>query len=287
MPRLVAPGELAPANARLEGARAVGQVAGPGLGGALVQALTGPIALGMAAIACAVSVAALLDVRTVRPAPRAAAAAGGGAAGMRAGLVWLARMPLLRAVAACTATANLFGTMSAAVYVLFAVRDVGLTPLLLGFVYAVRSAGGLVGGSLAPAWARRLGSAGLMRAGAVVFTLGPLAVPLAPRQPGLAAALLGGAGAAQALGRSAYTVTQVSLRQRLAPPALLGRVNAAMRLLGWVGLPVGFAAGGFLGARLGVVDTLWISGGGGLLALGWLARSAGRIGIRPNPAPAA
>jgi MFS family permease len=285
MPRLVEPELLAAGNARLEATRAAGQMAGPGLGGALVQTLSGPIAVGATALTYAVSVAALLGVRP--PAARPAAASGpsrGALAQMRDGLTWLAAVPALRAIAGCTATANLCGTMTAAVYVLFAVHDGGLTPLLLGLVSAGQSAGGLLGASLAPALAARLGTVGLLRAAALGFSLAPLAVPLAPPHPAAAMAVLMGAGAAQALARAAYTVTQVSLRQSLAPKELLGRVNATMRLLSWIGLPFGFFAGGLVAARVGVVDTLWLAAAGGLLALPWLTSRT--LAERPPNAPA-
>jgi len=58
----------------------------------------------------------------------------------------------------------------------------------------------------------------------------------------------------------------VSFRQRLCPPALLGRMNASVRFIVWGTLPLGGLLGGFLGTHLGVLPTLWVAVGGSLLA---------------------
>lgn len=274
VPKLVAREALAAGNARLEAGRAASQVAGPGLGGALVQALTAPLAVGATAVTFVVSAISLLAIRSPDAAQAHRPVETSGLAGqIGAGMSWFLRVPELRAVAGCTATANFFGTMAGAVYVLFAVRRIDLTPLLLGIVYAGQSVGGLVGATAAPRLSERFGVRRTLVWGAAVFSLFPLVVPLVPPLPVLAVPILAGAGAGQAFARSAYTVTQVSMRQRITPAALLGRSNASMRFLAWAGLPFGFLVGGLAGARVGVVDTLWIAASGGLTALLWLVAS--------------
>jgi len=56
-----------------------------------------------------------------------------------------------------------------------------------------------------------------------------------------------------------YNVAQVSFRQRLCPPALLGRMNASVRFIVWGTMPLGGLLGGWLGTHLGVVATLWVT----------------------------
>jgi len=63
-----------------------------------------------------------------------------------------------------------------------------------------------------------------------------------------------------------YNVAQVSFRQRLCPPALLGRMNASVRFIVWGTLPLGGLLGGFLGTHLGVLPTLWVAVGVSFLA---------------------
>jgi MFS family permease len=47
-------------------------------------------------------------------------------------------------------------------------------------------------------------------------------------------------------------VVAVSLRQRLTPDRLLGRVNSAYRLLAWGAMPIGSAFGGLLAQAFGL-----------------------------------
>ena len=59
-----------------------------------------------------------------------------------------------------------------------------------------------------------------------------------------------------------YYVNETMLRQSVAPPKLLGRVNAAMQLASRGMLPIG-ALAGFLGGKIGIANTFWIGAGGG------------------------
>lgn len=269
LPRLLPPAALAAKNAQLEASRAASQVAGPGLGGALAQWVTAPVAVGATALTYLASLVALLGLPKA-PAATRGARGGDPAEQIRVGLAWLVGQPALRAVAGCTATANFFGTMAGAVYVLFAVRVVGLSPLFLGLVYAGQSMGGIAGAWLAPALAERLGVGRTLLVAAITFSAAPLLVPWAPHRLLLAVPLLAGAGMVQLGARSVYTVTQVSMRQRITPHELLGRCNASMRFLAWAGLPFGFLAGGLAATLVGTRDTLWVAAAGGLSAVPWL-----------------
>ena len=63
-----------------------------------------------------------------------------------------------------------------------------------------------------------------------------------------------------------YNITQVTLRQRLCPPRLLGRMNASIRCLVWGVMPIASLVAGALGSSLGIVATIWIAFGGGMFA---------------------
>ena len=65
-----------------------------------------------------------------------------------------------------------------------------------------------------------------------------------------------------------YNITQVSFRQGLCPPQLLGRMNATMRFLVWGTMPLGGLLGGVLGTVIGVRETLLVAAIG--TALTWL-----------------
>jgi MFS family permease len=57
-----------------------------------------------------------------------------------------------------------------------------------------------------------------------------------------------------------WNVVTVSLRQRISPPHLLGRVNATYRLLAWGFMPIGAVLGGALAEWLGVRAVFVIMG---------------------------
>jgi hypothetical protein len=65
-----------------------------------------------------------------------------------------------------------------------------------------------------------------------------------------------------------YAITSVTLRQRVVPPELLGRVNATMRFLLMGLFPLGALLGGVLGTAFGARTTLLIAGG--MIAVSWL-----------------
>lgn len=65
-------------------------------------------------------------------------------------------------------------------------------------------------------------------------------------------------------GMAWVNVSLTTMRQRLTPPVLLGRVIAASRTLAWLGLPLGAALGGMIAGQVGVVP---VYVGGSLLVL--------------------
>jgi MFS family permease len=290
LPAVVGRAALVEGNARLEASRALSQVAGPSIGGALVGALTAPVAVTVNAITYVLSVASLLAIRRVEPAPEPPAE-------RRVlpligeGLHWVLGHPMLRAIAGCTGTSNFFGQMGLAVYVLFAVHRIGLSPALLGLVYAGSSLGGLAGAAGADRVADRLGIGRALVVGAVCFTAFALLVPLAPDRVALALPLLLAAGFGTGFGSTVYNVTQVSMRQRITPDALLGRMNASMRFIVWGTIPFGSFAGGVLGSHIGLRPTLWLAAVGGLTSVLWIVLSplgrarAAEVDAAAAPAP--
>ena len=79
-----------------------------------------------------------------------------------------------------------------------------------------------------------------------------------------------------------YNITQVTLRQRLCPPRLLGRMNASIRCLVWGVMPIAALVAGVVGGAIGIVPTMWIGFAGGMLAGLWVLFSPLR-GLRDLP----
>jgi predicted MFS family arabinose efflux permease len=219
------------------------------------------------AISYAVSVESLLAIR----APEEPAGKTQGTrlrAEVTEGLSFVLRHPILRKIAACTGTANLFSGMAAALEIIFLIRVLHVRPADTGLLVAVASLGGVAGGILSGRLARRIGSARIIWFSMLVLGLPQLLVPLA--QPGWRVALFAAGFAATSFSAVVYNVAQVSYRQAICPPQLLGRMNAAIRWVVWGTLPLGGLLGGALGATLGVRPTLWIAFAGSWAAGWWV-----------------
>ena len=63
-----------------------------------------------------------------------------------------------------------------------------------------------------------------------------------------------------------YNVTQVTLRQRLCPPRLLGRMNASIRFVVWGVMPRASLVSGVLVGAIGLVSAMWVAFVGSLLS---------------------
>ena len=177
---------------------------------------------------------------------------------------------LLRAIAATTATSNLFSGIAAAVEVVFLVRTVHASPGQIGLLFSLGGVGGVLGALAAGPLARRIGGARATIVG-IATGVGSLLMPLT--MPGAGLWLFGIGFFFVGFSAVVYNVNQVSFRQRLCPDRLLGRMNASMRFVVWGVLPIGALIGGVLGTALGLRPTLWIGVIGQVLAVGWLLAS--------------
>jgi MFS family permease len=151
------------------------------------------------------------------------------------------------------------------VVLLFAVRELGLNPGVIGVAFGVGNIGFLVGAFLAGRIARWIGVGRAIVGSAMLFGTSTLALPLAntPRQ-GIAA--LVAAGAIGGLGGAVYNINQVSLRQAITAERMQGRMNATMRFVVWGTIPIGAFLGGILGEAIGLRSALWVVAIGSLFA---------------------
>ena len=205
------------------------------------------------------------------------------AAAIGEGLRAVLTHPLLRVLAGCSATTNLFGRMFLAVYILYMARDLGLSAVGVGAVFATGGLGSLAGALVAGPATRRFGPGPTMIGAQLVFGLTGLLVPLAVLVPRAAIAMVVAAEFGQWMSLIVYYVNAVSVRQALTPDRLRGRVNATMRFIAGGMLPIGALIGGALGTILGVPATLVVAAFGMLLAVLWLYLSPVRT-LRALPA---
>ncbi|GAA1231130.1 MFS transporter [Kitasatospora nipponensis] len=255
LPHLLPRDHLVAGNGALETVRSSAQVAGPGLGGTLVQLLGAPLAMVTDALGYLFSAVLLLGVRTREERPRAAA--GRSLRGdIAEGVAFVLRQPLLRVIATATAASNFFTALLMAVQTVFWVRVLTLSPAAIGVLLSCSAVGGLAGALCSGALARRFGQARLIWLSAAATS--PFAL-LWPLSAGAVGAPLFAAGSAVVFfGAVVYNIAQVSFRQVICPPELLGRMNATLRFVVWGTLPLGALAGGAVAATAGPRTALWV-----------------------------
>ena len=266
LPALVDREQLVEGNARLEVSRSVAQIAGPGTAGALVQLVGGALAVALDALSYLVSAACLWWIRAEEPPPAAERQDRGIWTDLVEGLQTIVGDPVLRAVAACTATLNLFGYVAQSVFVLYLVRDLGVAPALTGLVMMALGPGALVGALLAARMAARFGVGWTICAGPALSIVPAAMIALAAGPPPVVLPILILALFLQGMLGTIYNVTQVSLRQRRVPDRLQGRMNATMRFVVWGTIPIGALAGGAVGEAIGLRPVLAIGIVGCILA---------------------
>jgi MFS family permease len=204
-----------------------------------------------------------------------------------AGLRVVAGSPLLRAFAGYAASTSFFGSFIGTLYALFALRELGLGPTLLGIAIGVGGASNLLGTLVVGPVTRRAGVGRTMLGAVAVHSVTVFSIPLAGGPVPLAFAVLAAGQAFDAI-HPLYDVNALAVRQAVAPDALLGRVNATMRVLEGGAAPLGALAGGLLGATIGVRATLLLAAAGIAASALWLALSPlHRLRQLPPPVAAA
>jgi MFS family permease len=263
LPHLVGRENLVEGNAKLESVRAVNQIGGPAAAGLIIQALTAPFAVAVDAVSYLGSALFVTGIRRREPQPERKPDAHLGREIME-GLRFVLGNRMLRSIAACTGSSNLFSSIGSAMLVVLLARVLGLPPWQIGLVSSVPAVGGLLGAFTATRVSRWLGQGPAIWISAAFCAPFALLMPMAQRGILLWLAAIG--SGIWWYGVVVYNVAQVSFRQRLCPERLLGRMNATMRFLVWGTMPVGGLIGGVLGEALGVRPAMWIGAIGGLFS---------------------
>ena len=186
--------------------------------------MSAPLAILTDSASFVVSVLGLLMIRTREsPPPREQGRLRGIWRRIGAGLGLLLRDPHLRPLAGEAATSNLFGTAIGTLLILYAVRDLGLSPALYGGIIALGSFGALFGALLAHWCSRRLR---LGRALMVAYTLvcaSPLLVPLAAGSMTVSIAVLASFELLSGIGLTMSNIYVITLRQTICRGAIWPR----------------------------------------------------------------
>jgi MFS family permease len=264
LPSLVERRQLEEGNSKLEISRSGAQLAGPGFAGVLVDLVTAPVAILADAVSFLASAALIarikaderLEAREVEP--------GRLLGEILDGLRFVVRNPYLRPSMIYVALVNFFAMVLSSVLLVYAVRELGLSPAAIGIVFAIGNVGFLAGAFLAPRVSARLGIGPTLIVSGFVGGVSMYLAPLAPQSnpiPFLIAwGALGGFGAV------VYNVAGISFFQAITPDRLLGRMNASRRFVVWGVIPLGSLAGGVLASSIGLRETLFVGAAGASVA---------------------
>ena len=246
------PARLPRANGRLYAIEfTANQFVGPPLGGLIAGVtLAGALAGSAAAYALAAGVLVLLvgHFRPERAEPTRLRT------DIAEGVRYLAGHRLLRTLAICVGISNLATTALFAVFPLYAVDPgpMGLSAAGFGLLLTTLGVGSVLGSLVADRIERRLGRRRTLLVSTFTFPVFALAPALTSSVVWIAVAFILGSVLI-----IAWNVVTVSLRQRIVPDQLLGRVNAGYRLLAWGTMPLGAALAGIVGERWGLTAVFW------------------------------
>jgi Na+/melibiose symporter-like transporter len=258
LPGLVSREHLLEANSKTAATQSVSEIGAFGIGGWLVQLLGGPGAMLIDAVSFLASALLLRGLSVNETAPATAVRSG-----MRqeigAGLDYLWRQPLLRATAVAS-TALWFGNgIFGTIISLFALKELGFEAGPLAMIFAVGGVSSLVGAVVVRPVTRAVGVGVAMIAGLLVTGL--LLLPLmAARGHGVLAAVC---LLVQQLGDGAvlvFLINEVSLRQTVVAPDLMGRVNSSTEFLRSIARLSGVLVAGLAGEIFGLRATLGLAG---------------------------
>jgi MFS family permease len=248
LPNVVGKDKVVAANSRLNAVElTMNSFVGPPIGGFLsafaIAAAFGTAAAGyLGALLCLLTLTG--SFRPQRAAPPASIRSE-----IRDGLHYLVHHRLLRTFALVVGPMNLGSMAVFGILVLYVVKPgpLGLDAVGFGLLTTSIAVGTVAGTLLATRIERWLGRANLFVAciaSLIVMDLIWIVVPI-PLVIGIVLAISGTVG-------GAFNVVFGSIRQRIVPNYLLGRVMASFRVISWGSLPLGALIGGIVGQTLGL-----------------------------------
>ena len=255
--RQVAPREQQEqAFARLFGTESAMQVAGPGVGGLLAQAISTAGGLLVDAVSFLVSAVCLwrLKLPAAEPHPTDGGEVASLGQRIREGIDYIRHDRILRFFTVMGGLSNFGLTGYAALLVLFLVREVHLGSGAVGLVMAVGSLGGVIGATIATRVSRRLGSARALLALQVLAGPPALLVPLGAPGAGLVAMVAGmllvGTGVV------AGNVVRGAWRNRYVPEHMVARQVTTVQVINYGTMPLAGIVAGAMGSTLGLRPTI-------------------------------
>ena len=255
LPSLVTREQLVDGNSKLEISRSAAQLGGPGIGGLLVSAVTAPYAVLTDAVSFAWSGLLIARIRRIEEV-RAPAEHPSMRRELVEGVRYIVSDPRWRAIAIYVAVVNFFYSVAFSIFLVYAVRELDWSAVLIGAVFALGNIGALAGALLARRFSDRVGIGHTLVISALASGLPVLLIPLAPQD--FAVPFVLASNILVGFGIILYNVNAISLMQALTPERMLGRMNASRRWIVWGTIPLGNIVGGVLAETIGLRLTILV-----------------------------
>ena len=277
LPTIVERERLLEANSALAASGSVVEFLGFGISGALVQLLTGPITILIDVATYLVSAVLLFSVRTPEAPPPPRADREPVLDEIRAGIRLVRGDHLLRPFLGAQMLMSTLWGIFGATWFLFAIEELGVSPVMIGVVAGIGGASSFAGAVVATRATKRWGVGPVAIGSMVMAAIGNLFIPLAPAgAPLLAVLFLSGQ---QLIGDSAvtvYDVTETSVKQARVADRELGRVSSIFHV-GSAATQFSAAIGaGLLAEVIGLRATAFLAPVGALAAAAILYWSPAR-----------
>ena len=247
------------AMALLNGSRSLASVAGPTIGGILVQVLGAPLAMLGDAFSYLGSVVFLRRIRATEPPIEHEE--GSTRERLLAGLSFVIGDPIMRPTLLSVATVNLFTFASSALFILYATTTLGVSPGALGLALGTGSVGAVIGAIFATRIGRRIGLGPAYALGLVVYPVSLLLIPLAGPEMSmtLILALLFGSEFGAGLGVMILDINVGAIIYARTPDRIRARAAGAFRFINYGVRPIGALFGGLLGGAIGVREAILVT----------------------------
>lgn len=264
LPELVSRRHLASANSKMQISYSVAGIAGPSLGGLLIGVLTAPVTLTVNAVTYLFSAVMLLAIRKPEPDPRGTDRQTGEAAPSRRsmvaeGLRAVFGNRMLRPLLAQSSMFNFCFNALLTIFVVYAIRRVGLTSAELGVVIGAGAVAALIGALATTRITRVLGFGRMLLATVLGSCLAPLLLLAPGRASTVTLLILMLSMFVSGICAVLYNIGAVTLRQVVTPNRLLARMNGTYRMLLIGAAPLGALTGGALGSAVGLRPAMVIA----------------------------
>ena len=261
------------ANSLVSTTRSGSFIAGPALGGLLIQVLTAPVAIVVDAVSFFVGALLTHRVDVDETQRERETSAGGLLRRARDGMRFVLRHPYLKVSLGCSTTINFFNFVATALIILYASRSLGLSAGVIGLAFGIGATGGLLGVVLAGRLARRIGTGPTIAIGAVLFSAPMALVPLASGPTWAKAGTLGLVEFISAAGVMLFDINNNAVQSAVTPDPMRSRVAGAFSTINYGIRPLGAIVGGLCGELVGIGPTMIAAGVGGSLSVLWLIGS--------------